>query len=116
MDAPRRAILERCLSFDEIINRLLVDAVVEVPTISDAWNKAPENTVRATFKVAVDRDAADLLYNGRSGLRARYWASPQLGDAATAAVIRSVRERLLAQVPAVALQSPRGIEIAARKS
>src|SRR5262249_26892062 len=83
MPPARRAALEISLSFDEIARRLSADAAVEVPTVTDAWNNPPPRTVRATFKVTVDKGASDLFYNGRAGLRALYWVSPELGDAAT---------------------------------
>jgi hypothetical protein len=110
MPAGRRADLELALAFDEIASQLNAGALVEVPTIADAWNKAPPRTVRATFKVNVDKRVSDLFYNGISGLRALYWASPGLGDAATATAIRSLRAKL-SQVPVTSLRSDHGVEM-----
>jgi hypothetical protein len=110
MSAVRRAELELPLAFEEIARRLNASAVVEVPTIVDAWKKAPPRTIRASFKVNVDNKASDLFYNGITGLRARYWSSTELGDAATVIAIRSLKAKLLSNVPDV-LRSELGVEM-----
>ena len=116
MPAPRKFALGTECHFAQLVARMRSEATLDHPAaIQDAKDRAaPPNTVRALFKVTIAPDMLDVLYNGIGGLRARYWASPELGDAATAAALRGLRDKLLAEVSdanSSPLRSERGVEM-----
>jgi hypothetical protein len=100
-DAERRAYLDRDMVFDEMAKRIADLAVVNTGRI-DPWRavnpEAPVDTtwrVWFTISVADEPRLSDLFYNGRDGVRGRYWQSATEGNAATASIIALLREKLL---------------------
>jgi hypothetical protein len=96
MSQERQCALQIGLSVPELAERISRTASVQAPMACDAHNRAaPPRTARAMFAVDVRVDVCDLFYNGMAGVRAHYWASAELGDEATAVIIRSLEEQLL---------------------
>ncbi len=63
-----------------------------------SYPEAPVGTTwRAWFTISVADETClpDLFYNGRDGVRGRYWQSETEGNAATASIIALLREKLL---------------------
>jgi hypothetical protein len=113
MPDRRRGTLEPDYSFSEIANRIAAEALVRAPKLEDVDDpKAPHNTARACFPLQVDAETGDIFHNGRSGLRAHYWASPALGDEATKTVGRTLNTKLVAATPRdeALLRTPSGVQ------
>jgi hypothetical protein len=113
MPTARKEMLETPLSVEELAARLSAGAEPNAPIIEDATDRAaPSRTVRACFKIRVPADISDVLYNGITGLRARYWASPEGGDKFTATMILLLLPQLVEAIPAKpSLRSRRGISM-----
>ncbi len=100
-DVARRAYLDRDMAFDEMAKRIADLAVVNTGCIDPLRTENPEapvdTTWRAWFTISVADEPclSDLFYNGRDGVRGRYWQSAMEGNAATASIITLLREKLL---------------------
>jgi hypothetical protein len=100
-DAERRADLDRDMPFDEMAIRIADVAVIKTGCIDPLRTENPEaqvdTTWRAWFTISVADEPclSDLFYNGRDGVRGRYWQSEMAGNGATAAIIALLREKLL---------------------
>ncbi|UGX95784.1 hypothetical protein G6321_00011840 [Bradyrhizobium barranii subsp. barranii] len=101
-DGERRAHLESDMPFDKMAQRIADLAVVSsgcVDPLRTSENPAvPAGTTwRAWFTINVADEAwlSDLCFNGRDGVRGRYWVGAADGDAATASMIALLREKLL---------------------
>lgn len=93
MPLSRRAVLESVL-FDAIATRVVSEATLVSAQVEPAHDcAAPENTLRVAFRFAVTSETGDLLHNGRDGLRAQYWLSPQIGDRATRNLVDHLGDR-----------------------
>ncbi|WP_334398841.1 hypothetical protein [Bradyrhizobium sp. AZCC 2289] len=55
----------------------------------------PKNARQALFLICVGDETCDLFYNGRDGLRARYWQSPDHGFGATRYLIGNLMSSLI---------------------
>jgi len=109
----RRASLEAHLSFCGIAEQIAAEAIVDVPKLEDIDDlPAPQGTARAIFPLQVDTETSDVFHNGRSGLRAHYWASAARGDEATKTVRRAANGKLIAATPhdEAVLRTPRGVQ------
>jgi hypothetical protein len=96
--SERRSYLELDPSFEDIAQRVADEAVCEFAEPdrlckTAVW--ASEGTWRAWFKIRVHSSTSDLSYNGRDGLRGRYWQDPAAGVLATHHVLSLLEERLL---------------------
>lgn len=81
MPLARRAVLESVV-FDVIVTRVVSEATLVSAQVEIAHDRAaPENTLRVAFRFAVTADTGDLLHNGRDGLRAQHWVSPNSASA-----------------------------------
>jgi hypothetical protein len=99
----RRRYLEQDPSFEVIAQRVAHEAVCVFSKNDLLRNKqlrAPEGTWRAWFKICVCISTSDLFYNGRDGLRGRYWQHPTVGAAATRQVLALLKPKLLAYATA----------------
>ena len=100
-EGERRAYLDHDLPFDEMAKRIADLAVVNtgcVDPLRIANLEALVNTTwRAWFTISVADEPclSDLFYNGRDGVRGRYWQSETEGNAATASMVALLREKLL---------------------
>jgi hypothetical protein len=100
-DGERRSYLDRDMQFNEIAKRIADLAVVKTGRIDPlraGSSEAPVDTTwRAWFTISVADEPcrSDLFYNGRDGVRGRYWQSATEGNAATASIIALLREKLL---------------------
>jgi hypothetical protein len=100
-DAERRAYLDRDMPFDEMAKRIADLAIVNTGCVDPLRMENPEapmgTTWRARFTISVGDEPrlSDLFYNGRDGVRGRYWQSETEGDAATAAIIALLLGKLL---------------------
>ncbi|WP_130583910.1 hypothetical protein [Bradyrhizobium sp. Leo170] len=100
-DDQRRAYLDRDMPFDEIAKRIADVAVVNTGCVDPLRTPNPDapvdTTWRAWFTISVAEEPrlSDLFYNGRDGVRGRYWQSETEGNAATASMIALLREKLL---------------------
>ncbi|GAA0030930.1 hypothetical protein ABH977_006239 [Bradyrhizobium ottawaense] len=93
MPLARRAVLESVV-FDVIVTRVVSEATLVSAQVEIAHDRAaPENTLRVAFRFAVTADTGDLLHNGRDGLRAQHWVSPQLGERATRDLVDQLGDR-----------------------
>ncbi|MCA1530767.1 hypothetical protein [Bradyrhizobium yuanmingense] len=96
-----QAYLGRDMHFDEMAKRIADVAVVNTGCVDTLRVENPEapvdTTWRAWFTISLADELclADLFYNGRDGLRGRYWQSETEGNAATALMIALLREKLL---------------------
>ena len=95
LPSERRHYLEPGVSLEDIA-RYFGNAATcmygEIQSLRDSAPGAPPLiTWRACFKVSVDCKIADLFFNGRDGLRGRYWLSPAAGEAATRILIESLK-------------------------
>lgn len=100
LPASRIVKLKAARPFAELVARIRAEAVISEVMIEDATTRsAPAKTVRASFKLRLAQDTLDFLHNGIAGLRAHYWASPEMGDAATAMVLSRLKTNLLSQIP-----------------
>lgn len=90
--------LEAGLSFDEMADQIQANSdVVHVETkpYCRPARGEPENARQIIFRVRCGKQASDLLYNSRDGLRGRYWQSPEHGFVATHHLISSLTPALL---------------------
>jgi hypothetical protein len=100
-DGERRAYLDCDMGFEEMAKRITDLAVINTGCIDPLRTENPEapvdTTWRAWFTISVaDKPClSDLFYNGRDGVRGRYWQSEMDGNAATASIIALLREKLL---------------------
>jgi|tagenome__1003787_1003787.scaffolds.fasta_scaffold20825038_1 hypothetical protein len=100
-EAERQAYLSRDMHFYEMAKRIADVAVVRTGCIDTLRVENPEApadiTWRAWFTISLadEPHLADLFYNGRDGVRGRYWQSEMEGNAATALMIALLREKLL---------------------
>jgi hypothetical protein len=94
----RRSYLETDPSFEEIAQRVEDEAVcefAEFDPLRETTRLAPRGTWRSWFKIRVHCSTSDLFFNGRDGLRGRYWQDPAAGLAATDHVLCLLKGRLL---------------------
>ena len=96
----RRAYLERDTSFEEIARAVADLAIVETacvdPLDTEGFGAPRDTTWRAWFTIRIEnKEISDLYYNGRDGLRGRYWQSEDAGNAATALSIKLISQKLL---------------------
>lgn len=112
MPESRRAYLETGLSFDEMVDQIHANSdVVHVRTkpYGDPARGEPGNARQIIFRVRTGRQASDLLYNSRDGLRGRYWQSPEHGFVATLHLINSLTPALLSFAERNQPKSEKGI-------
>jgi hypothetical protein len=102
----RIALLSGPCTFEQLTVRILTDgAIVEWGRDRyHSWKTEAEKRARQViFRAALSPpELCDLFFNGRDGLRARYWHSPEAGDAATRYLIDSllpVLEKTAATTP-----------------
>ena len=94
----RRNYLELDPPFAEIAQRIADEAICEFAepdSLAQISTNAPKGTWRVCFKIRVLSQTSDLFYNGRDGLRGRYWQNPVAGFAATHHVLDLLKGRLL---------------------
>jgi hypothetical protein len=94
-----RAYLEDDMPFEAIVKRVADLAVVVdggVEPLNHAEDGAPKDiTWRVYFTIRVDPEISDRYYNGRDGLRGRYWQGKEAGKAGTALSIKLLTPKLL---------------------
>ena len=100
LPAKRQAYLESDMPFEQIARTVADRAVVKtgfVDPLQTTNLDAPTGiTWRACFTISVELDQiSDKYYNGRDGLRGRYWQDEEAGKAATALSIDLLSEKLL---------------------
>lgn len=100
MENSRRSQLE-AVGFREIVEMIVRQGkLVAAPKPERAKDRdAPPGTLRATFTIAIPATTGDLLHNGRDGLRARYWLSPEAGEHATRHLLERLQELLFNALP-----------------
>src|SRR6266566_5119166 len=94
----RRAHLSSGLIFEDIATQILASAHithVAVKPFSQPAKGEPRSARQVIFRVSVDVQTSDLLYNSPDGLRGRYWQSPDHGFAATTYLIGKLLPDLL---------------------
>jgi hypothetical protein len=100
-DAERRAYLDGDTPFDKMARRIAETAIVSTGRVDPLRAGHPEAPIDLTWRawftisVAAEPSLSDLFYNGRDGLRGRYWQSEAEGNAATASIIALLRGKLL---------------------
>jgi hypothetical protein len=100
-DAKRRTYLDSDMLFDEMAKRIANVAVVNTGCVDPLRTENPEALVNTTWRawftisVADEPCLSDLFYNGRDGVRGRYWQSETEGNAAMASMVALLREKLL---------------------
>ena len=96
----RRAYLENSLSFENVAQNIASEATcagIEIDPLLTAAPDAPSRTTwRACFKVRTNTQLSDIFYNGRDGLRGRFWQSEAAGEAATKFLLALLKKPLLA--------------------
>jgi hypothetical protein len=100
MPRARASALDASL-FDEIVERFAGEVTVAAVPVSEKAvdPKAPKGTTRATIALSVSPTTGDLIHNGRDGLRARYWISPDIGESATLRLVGLVSPVLMSSLP-----------------
>ena len=89
-DVARRAYLDRDMAFDEMAKRIADLAVINTGCIDPLRTENPEapvdTTWRAWFTISVADEPclSDLFYNGRDGVRGRYYIERFLNAIKTA--------------------------------
>jgi len=86
--------------FDTIVQHIVAGAKVakqpETLPFNDGRTSAARKARQTVFRIRLTpRHLCDTLYSGRDGLRARYWLSPEQGDAATGQLITALLPMLL---------------------
>jgi hypothetical protein len=92
----RRGYLERDSSFETIARVLENEASCEEPAIEPCRDGTqPLGTWRINLLIKVQPQTSDMFYNGRDGVRGRYWQSPQAGDEATRSLLNLLTRKIL---------------------
>jgi hypothetical protein len=91
----RRTYLNKEISFEDITELTVGEAQIQKTWIRPRY-KPPNTTFRQVcFRIHVNRQTYDLLYNAPDGLRGRYWQSPDIGFLATRHLIKAISHKLL---------------------
>jgi hypothetical protein len=100
MEHARRSPLDT-VCFSDIVDKIERQGrVVGAPQPERADNReAPRSTLRANFSIGMPAPIGDLLHNGRDGLRARYWQSPETGECATRRLLDRLQGLLFDSLP-----------------
>lgn len=97
----RQAYLNNGRSFEEIVDSIIAEAVLERATV-EPYRTAPCNESgkarQVCFLIRIKPQTYDLFYNSADGLRGRYWQNPQWGDLATNYLIDALKPLLLKSV------------------
>ncbi|TJW08114.1 MAG: hypothetical protein E5W97_02485 [Mesorhizobium sp.] len=102
IDLPerRKTFLSHPIPFEEVADRIARGSTVLDAGLERYYSgKSPQEKEarQAVFILALEPpELCDLFFNGRSGLRARYWTGPEIGDAATRYMIDMLLPKLLA--------------------
>jgi hypothetical protein len=99
-ERSRQSALE-VVRFEEMTDRVVQEASLAFEPQPELANNraAPDGTLRATFSILVPAALGDLLHNGRDGLRARYWLSPDEGDGATRLLLMRLERMVVSSLP-----------------
>ncbi len=95
-DETRAEALENAPKFVEVVDRIVIAAGNAVKKGSDAYfwqcgqHSQWEIFRRPIFQFPVEADQFDFFWNARTGFRAQFWLSPEIGARANAFVTEQV--------------------------
>jgi hypothetical protein len=91
----RLANLERTTGFEEIGEAIVREAQVTALPMETGAAGELRGCRRPVFRLVVAPATFDQFYNGRDGYRARYWQSPEAGEAANRWLLRALSPKLV---------------------
>ena len=96
----QRAYLDQTCPFEEIANASVAEAEVFWVGVEPCEDSAPgmRDARRIVYGVRVGKRTFDLLYNGRDGLRGRYYQGVDPGNLATRHLINLLKPKLLKSI------------------
>lgn len=96
----RQAKLAAAGSFDELLRRVVSDAVVTRVYAKPGSDRGLTHCLQPVFLLDLN-ETGDALFNGPWGYRAQFWAHPSRGLAANRELISALTPKLLAAVDVV---------------
>jgi hypothetical protein len=97
----RQAKLAAAGSFDELLRRVVSDALVTRVYAKPGSDRGLTHCLQPVFLLDLE-ETGDALYNGPWGYRAQYWIHPSRGLAANRELISSLTPKLLAAADVIA--------------
>jgi hypothetical protein len=95
-------LLAKQISFEEMIADIVANANVirrKIVPYADGITPAEKAARQVIFRIQLRRpELCDLFFNGRDGLRGRYWHSAKIGNEATRFLLRALQPMLLDDV------------------